>query len=78
MKALLLNTLLGIGMGRFLSAWSVVLYVPLMTAEVTYGIYVYELSSLACIRRAVTLLVTLDLAFFLGMLLRPRSGQAWE
>jgi hypothetical protein len=78
MKALLLNTLLGICMGRFLNAWTVLLYIPLVAAEVMYGIYVHELDSLECIRRGVTLFVTLDLAFFLGMLLRPRSGQAWE
>ncbi len=77
MKALLLNTLLGICMGRFLSGWSIMLFIPLVAAEVAYGIGMHDLSSSACIRRGVTLLMTLELAFLLGMLLRPRSGDAW-
>ena len=78
MKALFLNTLLGICMGRFFSAWFVVLFVPLIAAEVMYGIYLHDLSLPVCIRRSVTLFLTADIAFFLGVLLRPRSGDAWE
>ncbi len=78
MKALVLNVLLGICMGRFLSAWMLLVSVPLVAAEVTYGIYIHDLSSSASIRRGVTLLVTFDLAFLLGVVLRPRSGHAWD
>ncbi len=77
MKALLLNTLLGICMGRFLPIWALVLFVPLVAAEVAYGIYMHDIGTWAIIRRGVTLLMTAELAFLLGALLRPRSGKAW-
>ena len=71
MKALLLNTLFGIGLGRFFSWWSLFLFVPLVAAEVAYGVVVHDLSSLACTRRAAALIITAELAFVLGMLLKP-------
>ena len=77
MKALLLNTLLGICMGRFLSIWTAVLFVPLVAAEVAYGIYMHDIGLWAIIRRGTTLLATAELAFLLGALLRPKSGKAW-
>jgi hypothetical protein len=78
MKALVLNVLIGICMGRFLSAWSMLLFVPIVAAEVAYGVYMFDLGLSFGIRRAVALLITLELAFALGMLLRPRSGAAWD
>ncbi len=77
-KALLLNTLLGICMGRFLSGWTVLLFIPFVAAEVTYSIYMHDLDPSEATRRGVTLLVTLNLAFLLGALLRPRSGRPWD
>ncbi len=78
MKALLLNTLLGIGMGRFLPIWSMALFVPLVAAEVAYGIYMYDIGWGGMARRGATLFVAAELAFLLGALLRPRSGGAWD
>ena len=78
MKALLFNTLLGIGMGRFLPIWSMALFVPLVAAQVAYGIYMYDIGWGAMARRGVTLFVAAELAFLLGALLRPRSGGAWD
>jgi hypothetical protein len=75
MKALLLNLLLGIGLGRFFSSWSLLLFVPLIAAEVAYGVVVHDLSLLACTRRAVALLITAEFAFLFGMLLRPAPGE---
>jgi hypothetical protein len=77
MKALLLNTLLGICVGRFLTVWAMLLFVPLVAAEVAYGIYMHDIGPWAILRRGVTLLATVELAFLLGVLLRPRSGEAW-
>jgi hypothetical protein len=37
-KALLLNTLLGICMGRFLPPIYMLLFVPIVAAEVTYSV----------------------------------------
>jgi hypothetical protein len=78
MKGLLLNTLLGIGMGRFLPVWAMILFVPLIAAEVAYGIYMHDIGLGAIIRRGGTLLLASELAFLLGVLLRPSSGRAWE
>ena len=78
MKALLLNTLVGICMGRFLTVWAMLLFVPLVAAEVAYGIYMHNIGPSAIVRRGVTLLATAELAFLLGMLLRPNSGKAWD
>jgi hypothetical protein len=71
MKALLLNMLLGIGLGRFFSWWSLFLFFPLVAAEVAYGVVVHDLSLLACTRRAAALITTAELAFLFGALLGP-------
>ncbi len=78
MKALLLNTLVGICMGRFLTVWAMLLFVPIVAAEVCYGIYMHNIGLSAIVRRGVTLLATAELAFLLGVLLRPNSGKAWD
>ena len=75
MKALLLNTLLGLGLGRFGTIWAMTMLVPIVAAEVAYGIYAFQLSAGACLRRAVTLFVCAQLAFMLGALLRPMRGE---
>ena len=72
MKALLLNALLGVGLGRFGTIWMAVAFVPIVAAEVAYGIYVFHLSTGACVRRTVTLFVCAQLAFMLGALLQAR------
>lgn len=71
MKALLLNTLIGIALGRFGSIWLWVVFIPLVAAEVAYGVVAYHLSPLASVRRGIVLLVCAQLAFLLGALLRP-------
>ena len=75
MKALLLNTLLGIILGRFLSAWSLAWFVPIVAAEVAYGVFMHDLGTAACLRRGVTLFVAAELAFLVGVLLRPAPGE---
>ena len=75
MKALLLNTLLGLGLGRFGSIWLATVIVPIVLAEVAYGVYVYQLSLGACLRRGVALLLCAQLAFLLGALMRPMRGE---
>ena len=75
MTALLLNTLLGLGLGRFGSIWLAAVFVPIVAAEVAYGVYVYHLELAACFRRGVTLLVCAELAFLLGALMRPMRGE---
>ena len=75
MKALLLNTLLGLGLGRFGSIWLATVFVPIVAAEVSYGVYVYQLSLGACLRRGVTLLICAQLAFLLGALMRPMRDE---
>ena len=64
MKALLLNTLLGLGLGRFGTIWAMTVLVPIVAAEVAYGIYAYQLSA-GCAQ----------LAFMRGALLRPLPGK---
>ena len=54
------------------------LFGPIVAAEVAYGVYMFELGLWFGIRRAVMLLVTLELSFVLGVLLRPKSGAAWD
>jgi hypothetical protein len=76
MKALLLNMLLGIVLGRFFAVWSCLLFVPLIAAEVAYGVVVHDLSPLACLRRAAALLTTAEFAFLFGVLLRPAPNQS--
>lgn len=75
MKALLLNTLLGLGLGRFGSIWVAVVFVPIVAVEVAYGVYAFHLSAGACLRRGVTLLVCAQLAFLLGALMRPMRNE---
>ncbi len=78
MKALLLNTLLGICMGRFLPPIYMLLFVPIVAAEVAYSVFMHDLSFWAGTRRFLTQLAAGEFAFLLGMLLRPRSGRAWD
>jgi ABC-type spermidine/putrescine transport system permease subunit II len=75
MKGLLLNTLLGLGLGRFGSVWSLLVFVPVVAAEVAFGIYVYDLNTQACVRRGAALLVCGQIAFLLGALMRPMRGE---
>jgi hypothetical protein len=77
-KALLLNTLLGICMGRFLPPIYMLLFVPIVAAEVAYSVFMHDLSFWAGTRRFLTQLAAGEFAFLLGMLLRPRSGRAWD
>ena len=76
MKALLLNALLGISLGRFGSVWWLLLLLPIVAAELAYGIYVYHLGlGSGLVRRAVALLICGQLGFLLGALLRPMRGE---
>jgi ABC-type spermidine/putrescine transport system permease subunit II len=75
MKALLLNTLLGLGLGRFGSIWVTMVFVPIVAGEVAYGVYTFHLSAGACLRRGVTLLICAQLAFLLGALMRPMRNE---
>lgn len=77
MKALLLNTIVGICMGRFLPVPFMLLFVPIVAVEVTYSALVHDLSFWGGVRRSAALLATGEFAFLLGILLRPRSGKAW-
>ncbi len=78
MKALLLNTVLGICMGRFLPPIFMLLFVPIVAAEVTYSVFMHDVSFWTGVRRYITQLAAGEFAFLLGMLLRPSSGRAWE
>jgi hypothetical protein len=78
MKALLLNTVLGVCMGRFLPPIYMLLLVPIVAAEVTYSVLTHDLNFWAGTRRYLTQLAAGEFAFLLGILLRPRSGRAWE
>ncbi len=78
MKALLLNTILGICMGRFLPLIYMLLFIPIVAAEVTYSVLMHDLSFSAGTRRFLTQLAAGEFAFLLGILLRPRTGRAWE
>jgi hypothetical protein len=78
MKALLLNTVLGVRMGRFLPPIYMLLFVPIVAAEVTYSVLTHDLNFWAGTRRYLTQLAAGEFAFLLGILLRPRSGRAWE
>lgn len=75
MKALLLNTLIGLGLGRFSSIWLAAVFVPIVALEVAYGVYAFHLSAGACLRRGVALLLCAQLAFLLGALLRPMPNE---
>ena len=73
MKALLLNTLLGIILGRYFRVWAIFLFVPIIAAELAYGIVMHDLwnHKAALFRRGMVLLLTAELACVMGMLLRP-------
>ena len=75
MKALLLNTLLGLVLGRFGTIWMAAVFVPIVAAELVYGIVVFQLTASACVRRTGVLCVCAQLAFMLGALLRPLRGE---
>jgi hypothetical protein len=76
MKGLLLTALLGLGLGRFGSVWWLLLLLPVVAAELAYGVWIYHLGlNAGFIRRAVALLVCGQLGFLLGALLRPMRGE---
>lgn len=75
MKGLLLNALLGLGLGRFGSVWWLLLFVPIVAAELAYGVSAHHLNVPACVRRGAALLVCGELAFLLGALMRPMRGE---
>jgi hypothetical protein len=75
MKGLLLNALLGLGLGRFGSVWWLLLFLPILAAEIALGIYVHHLNGQACVRRTAALLVCGQLAFLLGALMRPMRSE---
>ncbi|MGU3420900.1 hypothetical protein [Methylobacterium sp. D54C] len=75
MKGMMLNALLGVMLGRFGSVWRLLVFVPIVAAEVGYGLLVYNLSAGACLRRGAALLVCGQLAFLLGALLRPIANE---
>lgn len=76
MKGLLLNLLLGLGLGRFSSVWGMLLFLPaLVAAELAFGVRFHHLNALACLRRGAALLVCGELAFLLGMLMRPLQDE---
>ncbi|MGU3668102.1 hypothetical protein ACLBX9_28270 [Methylobacterium sp. A49B] len=76
MKGLLLNALLGLGLGRFGSVWWLLVLLPVVAAELAYGVYAYNLAlNAGFLRRAVALMVCGQLGFLLGALLRPMRGE---
>ena len=76
MKGLLLNALLGMGLGRFGSVWWLLLFLPIVATELAYGVYIQHLGMNAgLLRRAVSLLVCGQFGFLLGALLRPLRGE---
>lgn len=75
MKGLLLNTLLGLALGRFGGVWLLSAFVPIVAVELAYGYLDYGLGLSAGLRRGVALLVCGELAFLLGVLMRPLPGE---
>ncbi|KAA0122407.1 hypothetical protein SAMN02799622_04009 [Methylobacterium sp. UNC378MF] len=75
MKGMMLNALLGVMLGRFGSVWRLLIFIPIVAAEVGYGVCVYNLSASACLRRGTALLICGQLAFLLGALLRPMTNE---
>ncbi|GJE40810.1 hypothetical protein [Methylobacterium persicinum] len=75
MKGLLLNTLLGLSLGRFGGVWMLSAFVPIVAVELAYGYFEYGLGFSAGLRRGVALLVCGELAFLLGVLMRPLPGE---
>ncbi|GJD37552.1 hypothetical protein [Methylobacterium aerolatum] len=76
MKAILLNTLIGLTLGRFGWAWLLVAFVPIVAVELAYGISIHRLGFDACLRRGACLLICGELAFLLGVLMRPLPGES--
>ena len=74
MKGLLLNAMLGLGLGRFGSVW-LLAFLPIVAVELAYGVSVHHLNAQACIRRGAALLVCGELAFLRGALMRPLRGE---
>jgi hypothetical protein len=62
-------------LGRFGSVCWLLLFLPLVAAEIAFGIYVHHLNAQACVRRGAALLVCGQLAFMLGALMRPLRGE---
>mgnify|MGYP005994377871 FL=1 len=75
MKGMMLNALLGVMRGRLGAGWRLLVLVPIVPAEVGYGLVVYNLSAGACLRRGTALLICGQLAFLLGSLLRPIANE---
>ncbi|MHB2211318.1 hypothetical protein [Methylobacterium sp. CM6257] len=75
MKGMMLNALLGLTLGRFGSVWLLLVFVPIVAAEVAYGLLIYHLSAGACLRRGMALLICGQLAFLLGALMRPMNDE---
>lgn len=76
MKGLLFNLLLGLGLGRFSSVWGMLVFLPaLVAAELAVDALFHHLSALACLRRGAALLICSELAFLLGMLMRPLQDE---
>lgn len=75
MKGMLLNALLGLMLGRFGSVWCLLVFVPIVMAEVAYGLCVYHLAAGTCLRRGTALLICGQLAFLLGALMRPMADE---
>jgi hypothetical protein len=75
MKGLLLNALLGLGLGRFGSVWWLLAFLPVVAAELAYGVYVHHLSTGGSMRRGLALMICGQLGFLLGALMRPMRGE---
>lgn len=75
MKGLLLNALLGLGLGRFGSVWWLLAFLPVVAGELAYGVYIHHLSAGGSMRRGLALLVCGQLGFLLGALMRPMRGE---
>jgi hypothetical protein len=54
------------------------LFVPIVAAQVAYSVFMHDLSFEAGTRRFLTQLAAGEFAFLLGMLLMPSSGRAWD
>lgn len=79
MKGLLLNALLGLILGRFGSVWWLLIFLPVVAAELAYGVYVHYLGlNVGFVRRGLALLVCGQIGFLIGALMRPLSGEIWR
>jgi hypothetical protein len=75
MMGLLLNTLIGLTLGRFGSVWLLFAFVPIVAVELAYGYYMHHLGLSAGLRRGAALFLCGELAFLLGALMRPMPGE---